>query len=74
MSKVKVVDCVFRLKDAYQLKIGTDVINLEKNQELHIVSDVIYMNGYPIPHAMQRFFIDFVMDNKSLFTLDNRTW
>ena len=33
MSKVKIADCVFRLKDAYQLKIGTDIINLEKNQE-----------------------------------------
>jgi len=74
MSKVKINDCVFRLNQNHQLKIGTDIINLETNQEFHIVSDVVYMNGYPIPYAMQRFFIDWILNNKELFNLDNRTW
>jgi hypothetical protein len=74
MSKVKIVDCVFRLKKDFLFNLSVQPINLVSGQEFHIVQDVLYMNGYPVPMDMQHLMIDWVLNNKELFTTDNRNW
>jgi hypothetical protein len=75
MSKVKIVDRVFRLKNNFDLKIPNgDTINLKGGSELHIVTDVLYMNGYPLPIGLQDYMINWIINNPNLFINDNRVW
>ena len=75
MSRVKVVDSVYRLKNDYELKFpNMDNISLKGGQEFHIVADVLYMGGYPLPAGLQTPIIDWIMNNPALFIGDNRSW
>lgn len=75
MSRVKVVDSVYRLKNDYELKFpNIDNISLKGGQEFHIVADVLYMHGYPLEAGLQTPMIDWIMNNPSLFIGDNRSW
>lgn len=75
MSRVKVVDSVYRLKNDYTLKFpNMDDISLNGGQEFHIVADVLYMGGYPLPAGLQTAMIDWIMNNPALFIGDNRSW
>ena len=75
MSKVKIVDSVFRLKNNYELKLpNMDNISLKGGQMFHIVTDVLYMDGYPLPASLQQPMIDWIINNPALFIGDNRLW
>jgi len=75
MSRVKIVDSVYRLKNDYELKFpNMDNISLKGGQEFHIVVDMLYMGGYPLPAGLQNLMIDWIMNNPSLFIGDNRSW
>ena len=58
----------------YKLKVDTLVgpqMPLFAGQEIEIVMDVVYINGYPVPPAMQGLFYNWVQNNPTL--LDNVT-
>jgi hypothetical protein len=75
MSRVKIVDSVYRLKNDYELRVpNADTINLKGGQEFHIVADVLYMGGYPLPAGLQDFMINWITSNPALFIGDNRSW
>jgi len=62
---------VYRVKQPIEIMKG---ITLQKGQELEIVRDVVYMNGYPIPPEMQPIFYAFIINNPTLFEDDTRQW
>lgn len=75
MSRVKINDNVYRLKNDCTLNIpNMDVINFKGAQEFHIVADVLYMGGYPLPIGLQEYLINWINTNPSLFISDNRGW
>ena len=47
---------------------------LKKGQEFEIVTDVVYMNGFPVPMDMQRMFYTWITQNQNLFSDDTRQW
>lgn len=76
MSKVKINDKVLRLKNDFNLSLPNtnDVFNFKGGQEFHIVADVLYMGGYPLPMGLQNFLIGWINDNPNLFVNDTRNW
>jgi len=74
MSKVKIVDCVYRLKSDQTISMSGNEIKFHSGQELHIVQDVVYVNGYMVPVETQRFLNEWITNNPNLFILDNRNW
>ncbi len=62
---------VYRLKaDAL---VGPDM-PLKKDQELEIVMDVVYVNGYPVPPALQPVFYNWIKNNPDLFVNVTKKW
>ncbi len=53
--------------------IGPFGIEIKKDSELHIVVDVIYWNGFPIPFEMQTVFYDWLINNPN-FIDDTRSF
>jgi len=54
----------------YRLKKDTEVtknMQLKANQEISIVNDVVYVDGYPIQSELQGFFYNWIMNNPTLF-------
>jgi hypothetical protein len=75
MSRVKINDNVYRLKNDCTLNIpNLDTINFKGAQEFHIVADVLYMGGFPLPIGLQDYLINWINTNPSLFISDNRGW
>ena len=75
MSRVKINDNVYRLKNDCTLTIpNLDTINFKGAQEFHIVADVLYMGGFPLPIGLQEYLINWINTNPSLFISDNRGW
>jgi hypothetical protein len=65
-----IVNKVYRaLKDI----IGPFNVEIKKNDELHIVTDVIYYNGYPLPFEMQLTFYSWLVNNEE-FIDDTRNF
>jgi hypothetical protein len=57
-------EMVYRLKaDAL---VGPNM-PLNKGQEIEIVMDVVYVNGYPVPPALQPTFYNWIKNNPDLF-------
>lgn len=52
----------------------TKEIFLAKGQEIEIVMDVIYINGYMIPPNLQNFFYDFIKKNPDQFIDTTMNW
>jgi hypothetical protein len=48
--------------------------DFKKGQEFEIVTDVVYMNGFPLPIDMQRMFYTWITQNQNLFSDDTRQW
>jgi hypothetical protein len=71
MSKIKFVNKVLRLKQ--DVLISKDM-PLKKFQEIEIVMDVIYINGYMVPPNLQNIFYTFVLDNTNLFDDVTKKW
>jgi hypothetical protein len=62
---------VYRLKEA--VEVAKDM-PLPAGQEVEIVMDVVYVNGYPVPPAMQKLFLDYVTNNESKFDDVTKKW
>lgn len=62
---------VYRLKEA--VEVAKDM-PLQAGQEVEIVMDVVYINGYPVPPAMQKLFLDYVTNNVSKFDDVTKKW
>lgn len=76
MSRVKITNKVYRLKHPQQLNVpgNPDELRFDGGQEFHIVADVLYMNGFPIPQSMQDYLIKWIMDNPLYFIEDTRNF
>jgi hypothetical protein len=48
-------------------------ITIKKNDELHIVRDIVYVNGYPLPFDMQTTIYDWLKNNEN-FEDDTRVF
>jgi hypothetical protein len=66
-----IVNKVFRLKK--DSEVGKDM-PLKAGQEIEVVMDVVYINGNPLPPALQSTFLSWVVNNPTLFDDDTRTW
>lgn len=64
-------DKVFKLKED---AIAPFNIELKKNQEISVVIDVVYLNGYMLQKEMQSKFYDWIVNNPNLFTDETRNW
>lgn len=62
---------VVRLKKAGE--VGPNM-PLPAGQELEIVMDVVYVNGNPVPPAMQPLFYGWIKNNPTLFDDVTRKW
>lgn len=62
---------VFRSKGETTLPFS---ITLKKDDELHIVEDVVYCNGFPLPFEMQGTIYQWLLKNGDKFIDDTRTF
>lgn len=62
---------VFKLLKKTTLQNG---VTLPEGQELEVVMDVVYMQGYPIPPNMQALVLNWIKTNPNLFTDVTRNW
>lgn len=46
---------------------ATNKLPFKANDEFHIVMDVVYMNGFPLPMEFQPIIINWIQDNGKLF-------
>lgn len=74
--KIKYNDNVFRLKKDLEIKIDgyKTPLNLKRGEEIHIVKDVVYMNGYKLDNYLNRKVYEFIDNNLKLFVSDNRNF
>jgi len=63
---------IVKLKSDQKLKMGRDELDLPKGTELEIVADVVYMQGFPVPPNMQATLYNWIVDNPTLFRVDQR--
>tara|TARA_R110000772_G_scaffold132012_1_gene240603 strand:- start:246 stop:470 length:225 start_codon:yes stop_codon:yes gene_type:complete len=72
----KIENRVYRLKQAFNLQLPgyTDVMKFPPGHEFHIVRDVLYMGGFPLPAGLQRPLMDWIFANKTLFVEDTRNF
>jgi len=55
---------IFLLKRDHTLKNG---LSFKSGVEFHIVMDVVYMSGFPVPSNVQQQLLSWILDNQSLF-------
>jgi len=74
MSKVKYSNKVFRLVKPMSVKFPgiPEALVFKLGEEFHIVADVLYMNGFPLPGPFQKPIIDWIETNPRLFVDDTR--
>lgn len=74
MSRVNIENRVYRLKHGKKTNISgiNETLDFKDGQEFHIVADVVYMGGFPLPGGMQKPFIEWILKNKNLFVEDTR--
>ena len=61
----------------YRLKIDTRLqngIELKAGQEIEVVTDVVYMGGYPIPPTTQATVLNWIKTNPNLFNDVTKNW
>jgi hypothetical protein len=75
-KNVKVLNTVYRLRQAHTLEMPgyTEKLNFDSGQEFHIIADVLYMGGHPLPLHMQLFLTNWITSNTSLFVGDTRNF
>lgn len=75
MARVKIANKVFRLKHGGEYDIPMLAkMTFINGQEFHIVADLLYMNGFPVPGGMQGPLINWIVNNKLLFVEDTRNF
>jgi len=47
---------------------------LQKGQEIEIVMDVVYINGFPVPPVLQNTFYLWIKNNPDLFVNVTKKW
>lgn len=62
---------VYRLKQA--VEVAKDM-PLAAGQEIEIVTDVVYINGFMVPPNLQPLFYNFIINNPSLFEDATKNW
>lgn len=62
---------VFKLLKKTTLQNG---VILPEGQEIEVVMDVVYMQGYPIPPNMQALVLNWIKTNPNLFADVTRNW
>ena len=62
---------VFKLLKKTTLENG---VTLPEGQELEVVMDVVYMEGYPIPPNMQLLVLKWIKTNQDLFADITKIW
>ena len=62
---------VVELLETTRLKNG---VVFDKGQEIEIVMDVVYVNGYPLPPEMQPMILSWINENNKLFKETTRKW
>jgi len=67
---------VFRLKHGKETMVPgvSDVLSLKDGEEFHIVADMMYMSGFPLPPGLQKPIMDWVLGNPILFVEDTRNF
>tara|TARA_R110000772_G_scaffold74963_1_gene163037 strand:+ start:592 stop:789 length:198 start_codon:yes stop_codon:yes gene_type:complete len=60
---------IYILKAAIELDHG---LSFKGNEEFHIVSDVVYMQGHMLPPDLQDYFYNWITKNPKLFRIDIR--
>jgi len=61
----------------YKLKADAEVgkdMKLPAGQELEIVTDVVYVNGYMVPPDLQGTFYNWIINNPNLFDDVTKNW
>jgi len=61
----------------YRLKVDalvTKDMPLKASQEIEVVMNVVYVNGYMVPPVHQSLFISWLINNPSLFEDATRNW
>jgi hypothetical protein len=61
----------------YKLKKETIIsegIILPESQEIEIVTDVVYVNGYMVPPDLQLLFYNWIVNNPDLFDDATKNW
>lgn len=74
MGKVKYVNVALRLKrsETVQLQGLPQPMEFKSGDEFHIVGDVVYMKGFPLPPAMQPILFNWIDSNIHKFVNDTR--
>lgn len=49
-------------------------IKLSEGQEFEVVTDVVYMEGYPVPPNMQTFMLKWIINNPDIFADVTKKW
>jgi len=62
---------VFKLLKKTTLQNG---VTLAEGQEIEVVMDVVYMQGFPIPPNMQALVLNWIKTNPNLFADVTRNW
>jgi hypothetical protein len=62
---------VYKLKKAEEVQPG---MPLPAGQELEIVTDVVYMNGYMLPPDLQPLVYNWIINNQTLFDDVTKNW
>jgi hypothetical protein len=62
---------VYKLKEAAE--VGKDM-PLPAGQEIEIVNDVLYINGYMVPPDLQSTFYAWLVNNPDLFDDATKNW
>lgn len=60
---------VYRLRQPAEIEHG---LNFKGGEEFHIVSDMVYMQGHPLPPELQNFIYTWIIQNPKLFIDDTR--
>jgi hypothetical protein len=47
---------------------------LQSGQEIEVVMDVVYINGFPLPPAFQPLFLNFIHENQGILTDVTLKW
>lgn len=70
----KIENQVFRLRNYKEIQLEgyNQKLKFPGGQEFHIVNDVLYMSGHPVPIDMQNKLIKWIADNPNLFIGDTR--
>jgi hypothetical protein len=62
-------DKLVKLKQAHTIAGDHGLPEMPANTEFHIVNDMVYMNGHPLPPTIEPVFYKWIEENPSLFTL-----